>query len=213
MVYMRSRATGLSPAFRTQTHERGSPRKLRSHRGLGAQRCNWPDDRYTHVLRGSKEPKSADAVHAKAEVFGRAAPRRTVEVASTRPTPRLGSVCDYGPVLACGGTIAQALALRDIGIFLCLRQGGRSESSSAMPDISTPAPVSEKQVFVIDDDAAVRSSLSSLLRSVGLQVSTFSSAAEFLSSHKPDVPSCLVLDVRLPGVGGLEFQAELANAA
>jgi FixJ family two-component response regulator len=65
---------------------------------------------------------------------------------------------------------------------------------------------------VIDDDAAVRSSLSSLLRSVGLQATTFSSAAEFLSSHKPDVPSCLVLDVRLPGIGGIEFQAELAKA-
>ena len=70
----------------------------------------------------------------------------------------------------------------------------------------------EKQVFIIDDDAAIRSSLSSLLRSVGLQATTFSSAAEFLSSNKPDVPSCLVLDVRLPGIGGIEFQAELAKA-
>ena len=86
------------------------------------------------------------------------------------------------------------------------------EASSAMLDTSKPAPVNEKQVFVIDDDAAVRSSLSSLLRSVGLQATTFSSAAEFLSSHKPDVPSCLVLDVRLPGIGGIEFQAELAKA-
>jgi FixJ family two-component response regulator len=51
-----------------------------------------------------------------------------------------------------------------------------------------------------------------LLRSVGLQTTTFSSAAEFLSSHKPDMPSCLVLDVRLPGIGGIEFQAELAKA-
>ena len=92
--------------------------------------------------------------------------------------------------------------------------GARLElgASSAMLDTSKPAPVNEKRVFVIDDDAAVRSSLSSLLRSVGLQATTFSSAAEFLSSHKPDVPSCLVLDVRLPGVGGIEFQAELAKA-
>ena len=81
-----------------------------------------------------------------------------------------------------------------------------------MLDTSKPAPVNEKLVFVIDDDAAVRSSLSSLLRSVGLQATTFSSAAEFLSSNKPDVPSCLVLDVRLPGIGGIEFQAELAKA-
>ena len=83
---------------------------------------------------------------------------------------------------------------------------------SAMRDTSKPAPVNEKRVFVIDDDAAVRSSLSSLLRSVDLQATTFSSAAEFLSSNKPDVPSCLVLDVRLPGIGGIEFQAELAKA-
>ena len=72
--------------------------------------------------------------------------------------------------------------------------------------------MSETQVFVIDDDADVRSSVSSLLRSVGLHATTFSSAAEFLSSHKPDVPSCLVLDVSLPGVSGIEFQAELAKA-
>jgi FixJ family two-component response regulator len=81
-----------------------------------------------------------------------------------------------------------------------------------MLDTSKTAPAYEKQVFIIDDDAAIRSSLSSLLRSVGLQATTFSSAAEFLSSNKPDVPSCLVLDVRLPGIGGIEFQAELAKA-
>ena len=81
-----------------------------------------------------------------------------------------------------------------------------------MLDRSKSPPVIEKLVFVIDDDAAVRSSLASLLRSVGLQATTFSSAAEFLSSNKPDVPSCLVLDVRLPGIGGIEFQAELAKA-
>jgi len=79
-----------------------------------------------------------------------------------------------------------------------------------MAVVSQPAP--PKQVFVIDDDADVRNSLSSLLRSVGLQTTTFSSAAEFKASNKPDVPSCLVLDVRLPGVGGIEFQAELAKA-
>ena len=81
-----------------------------------------------------------------------------------------------------------------------------------MPGISQPAPGNEKQVFVIDDDAGVRSSLTSLFRSVGMEAVAFGSATEFLSSPKPDVSSCLVLDVRLPGVGGLEFQAELANA-
>jgi FixJ family two-component response regulator len=64
-------------------------------------------------------------------------------------------------------------------------------------------------VFVIDDDASLRESLSSLLRSIGLHVELFDSAAKFLKSKRPDVPSCLVLDVRLPGLSGLDFQSEL----
>jgi FixJ family two-component response regulator len=67
-------------------------------------------------------------------------------------------------------------------------------------------------VFVIDDDPSVREALASLLRSVGLQVGLFGSTQEFVQSEKPDVPGCLVLDVRLPGLGGLEFQRELARA-
>ncbi len=67
-------------------------------------------------------------------------------------------------------------------------------------------------VFVIDDDAGVREALSSLFRSVGLQVQTYAAASEFLKSKPPDGPSCIVLDVRLPGLSGLDFQAELAKA-
>ena len=67
-------------------------------------------------------------------------------------------------------------------------------------------------VFVIDDDASVRQALQSLFRSVGLQAQVFSSTAEFLRSNLPDVASCLVLDVRLPGGSGLDFQSELAKA-
>src|SRR5260370_38353280 len=67
-------------------------------------------------------------------------------------------------------------------------------------------------VFVVDDDAAVRDALSSLFRSVGLQVELFGSAPEFLQRKLPDVASCLVLDIRLPGVSGLEFQSQLAKA-
>jgi FixJ family two-component response regulator len=67
-------------------------------------------------------------------------------------------------------------------------------------------------VLVIDDDAPLREALSSLFRSVGLQVKTFGSAQEFLQSGAPEGPSCLVLDVRLPGLSGLDFQAELAKA-
>ena len=67
-------------------------------------------------------------------------------------------------------------------------------------------------VYVIDDDDSVRTALSSLIRSVGLQVDTFASASAFMSAKRPDAPSCLILDVRLPGVSGLDFQTELAKA-
>src|SRR5258705_9455394 len=67
-------------------------------------------------------------------------------------------------------------------------------------------------VFVIDDDAEVRAAIEGLLRSVGLQSEIFGTAQEFLRSKRPDGPTCLVLDVRLPGVSGLDFQHELAQA-
>ncbi len=65
-------------------------------------------------------------------------------------------------------------------------------------------------VFVVDDNAAMRDALSSLIRSAGLRVATFASAKEFLRQNQPDVPACLVLDVRMPGMSGLELQRELA---
>ncbi len=67
-------------------------------------------------------------------------------------------------------------------------------------------------VFVVDDDAAVRESIQSLIRSVGLYVESFASAQDFLRSKPPDVPGCLVLDIRLPGFSGLELQRKLADA-
>jgi FixJ family two-component response regulator len=67
-------------------------------------------------------------------------------------------------------------------------------------------------VIIIDDDAAVRESLGSLLRSVGFQIKLLGSVSEFLKSDRPDGPTCLVLDVRLPGQSGLDFQRELAAA-
>jgi len=67
-------------------------------------------------------------------------------------------------------------------------------------------------VFVIDDDDLVRASIQGLLKSVGLRSETFGAAQEFLRSKRTDGPSCLVLDVRLPGVNGLDFQRELADA-
>jgi FixJ family two-component response regulator len=67
-------------------------------------------------------------------------------------------------------------------------------------------------VYVIDDDEAMRRALTNLFQSVSLRVEVFGSAAELLQSSLPDVASCLVLDIRLPGLSGLDFQAELANA-
>jgi FixJ family two-component response regulator len=75
-----------------------------------------------------------------------------------------------------------------------------------------PASAKESTVFVIDDDVAMRETLSSLFRSMGLRVELFRSAHEFGQIKIPDVASCLVLDIRLPGVSGLDFQAELAEA-
>ena len=65
-------------------------------------------------------------------------------------------------------------------------------------------------MFVVEDDASVREALSSLIRSVGLRAEMFSSARAFLKHKRPDAPACLVLDVRLPGLSGLELQRELA---
>ena len=67
-------------------------------------------------------------------------------------------------------------------------------------------------VFVIDDDTGIRAAIQGLLKSVGLRSESFERPHEFLRSARPDGPSCLVLDVRLPGVNGLEFQQELAKA-
>jgi FixJ family two-component response regulator len=69
----------------------------------------------------------------------------------------------------------------------------------------------EEVVYIIDDDASVRRGLGELLRSVGLEVQTFVSSQEFLDSKRPDVPGCIILDVRLPGRSGLEFQSMLNN--
>jgi FixJ family two-component response regulator len=73
-------------------------------------------------------------------------------------------------------------------------------------------PVNRPTVFVIDDDAAMRMAIQGLLKSVGLRSEAFGAAEEFLRNKRPDGPSCLVLDVSLPGVNGLEFQRELADA-
>ena len=70
---------------------------------------------------------------------------------------------------------------------------------------------SDAMVFVIDDDESIREALHSLIRSVGLKVATFPSAHEFLQSERPDVPACLILDVRMPGLSGLDLQRDLTE--
>ena len=70
----------------------------------------------------------------------------------------------------------------------------------------------EPVVFVVDDDRGVREATRSLIASVGLRVQTYETAQEFLRSPRPDAPACLVLDVRLPGLSGLDLQRELARA-
>lgn len=74
------------------------------------------------------------------------------------------------------------------------------------------ASVSNPIVYVLDDDASVRQSLERLVRSVGLEVQSFSSALDFLDRGRPDRPSCLVVDVRMPGLSGLDLQESLSAA-
>ena len=73
--------------------------------------------------------------------------------------------------------------------------------------------VMQSCVFVVEDDPSMRNALKNLLRSVGLESQQFASAHDFLEAERPDVPSCLILDVRLPGLSGLDLQRELTHAA
>ena len=85
----------------------------------------------------------------------------------------------------------------------------REAKSSSQPQNGSKG---KAVVYVVDDDASVREALGSLIRSAGLEVETFASAQEFLARSRADVPSCLVLDVQLPGLSGLDLQQELAKA-
>jgi FixJ family two-component response regulator len=72
-------------------------------------------------------------------------------------------------------------------------------------------PEPDATVFVVDDDASIRQALAGLIRSAGLKVETFASAREFLALPPADVAGCLVLDVRLPGLSGLDLQSRMAE--
>src|SRR5271154_1933983 len=86
-----------------------------------------------------------------------------------------------------------------------------SRQAMAHQDCPSPTPAATPTVFVIDDDDLVRASIQGLLKSVGLRSETFETPQEFLRSKRPDGPSCLVLDMRLPGVSGLDFQRQLTD--
>jgi FixJ family two-component response regulator len=91
--------------------------------------------------------------------------------------------------------------------MLCRVPAGVREAA-----MTKAGPPDQPTVLVVDDDEVLRSSIGSLLRSVGMQARLFGSASEFLESPLPQTPCCLVLDVRLPGISGLDFQAELDKA-
>ena len=93
-------------------------------------------------------------------------------------------------------------------------KGPRSKSHTRHEPRAFSIPPADEQpvVFVVDDDSSMRATLTDVMRSVGLQVQTFASAREFMGSKLPDAPGCLVLDVRLPGQSGLDFQRTLAES-
>src|ERR1700754_3258819 len=100
---------------------------------------------------------------------------------------------------ASGHHLSICAALASKGCVMTERTKPSPESASAK----------EPVVFVIDDDDSMRRALSNLFQSVGLKVEVFGSAPEILQSKLPDIASCLVLDIRLPGSSGLDFQTEL----
>jgi FixJ family two-component response regulator len=100
-------------------------------------------------------------------------------------------------------------ALRDI---VLQGRAGRPILSQAKEEMNVKEAEAQRVVYVIDDDASMRNALESLLGSVGLRVETFGSAQEVFEKKLPEAAICLVVDIRLPGLSGLDFQAELSRA-
>ena len=85
-------------------------------------------------------------------------------------------------------------------------------TQSAQRTMNTKDAEAKPVVFIVDDDALMRKALSNLIESMGLTVESFATAPEFLEVRLPEAPCCLILDIRLPGLSGLDFQAKLAAA-
>lgn len=81
-----------------------------------------------------------------------------------------------------------------------------------MSTAATASQTEEPIIYVLDDDLSVRSSLEDLLASVGLRSMLFGSTREFLDTPRPDAPGCLILDIRMPGMSGLDFQEHMARS-
>src|SRR5882724_13572698 len=97
-----------------------------------------------------------------------------------------------------------------IGRIDCDLPAAQSRASPGS-SVSERARTDPAIVYVVDDEPSIRNSTKELVESVGLRVQTFATAQEFLGSQRPDVPGCLVLDVRLPGLSGFDLQGELAK--
>src|SRR5215469_7935490 len=106
-------------------------------------------------------------------------------------------------MIASGRTLRSTNSFRDTKLRLLL-----TAYYLPLTNMSKAGPT----VFIVDDDAQMRVSLRNLIRSVGLQVELFASAQEFVQSQHPDGPSCLVLDVRMPGLSGLDLQKQASEA-
>ena len=102
----------------------------------------------------------------------------------------------------------QLLRAHDTPSFDCCRR-----RRHALRTVSERPRSDEPTVYLVDDDAGVRRSAKELIESIGLRVQAFGSAREFLEAQRPDAPGCLVLDIRLPGLSGLELQRELAKTS
>ncbi|WP_426237525.1 response regulator [Pararhizobium sp. DWP1-1-3] len=150
--------------------------------------------------------KSNGGIVTKIEIFNEVWPSMVVEECNLRF--QVGSL---RRALGDNGEIVKTVVRRG---YMLVREGSQddlvpSDAISLDPSFTTVKPATASAIVLIEDDEGVRDAISSLLRSVGLDVTSYSSVRSFEESTLPQAPSCIILDVCLPGTSGLEFQAEL----